>query len=52
VRRIGELETRATWRKIPEDNILHSRRRENLESYNYTRVCSTIIIIIYRPRLV
>jgi hypothetical protein len=47
--RIGELETtlaatsnrrtetsvltRATWRNIPEDDILHSHRRENLKSY-------------------
>jgi hypothetical protein len=26
--------TRATQRKIPEDAILHSHRRENLKSYN------------------
>jgi hypothetical protein len=25
--------TRATWRKIPEDGILHSHRSENLKSY-------------------
>jgi hypothetical protein len=25
--------TRATWRNIPEDAILHSNRRENLKSY-------------------
>jgi hypothetical protein len=25
--------TRATWRNIPEDIILHSHRRENLKSY-------------------
>jgi hypothetical protein len=25
--------TRATWRDIPEDGILHSHRRENLKSY-------------------
>jgi hypothetical protein len=25
--------TRATRRKIPEDGILHSHRRENLKSY-------------------
>jgi hypothetical protein len=25
--------TRATWRNIPEHGILHSHRRENLESY-------------------
>jgi hypothetical protein len=25
--------TRATWRNIPKDAILHSHRRENLKSY-------------------
>jgi hypothetical protein len=25
--------TRATWRNIPKDGILHSLRRENLKSY-------------------
>jgi hypothetical protein len=25
--------TRATWRNIPKDTILHSHRRENLKSY-------------------
>jgi hypothetical protein len=25
--------TKATWRNIPEDAILHSHRRENLKSY-------------------
>jgi hypothetical protein len=25
--------TRATWRNIPEDTILHSHRRENLKPY-------------------
>jgi hypothetical protein len=25
--------TRATWRNIPENTILHSHRRENLKSY-------------------
>jgi hypothetical protein len=25
--------TRSTWRNIPEDDILHSHRRENLKSY-------------------
>jgi hypothetical protein len=25
--------TRAAWRNIPEDTILHSHRRENLKSY-------------------
>jgi hypothetical protein len=27
--------TRATRRKVPEDGILHSHRRENLKSYNF-----------------
>jgi hypothetical protein len=27
--------TRATRRKIPEDTILHSHRRENFKSYNF-----------------
>jgi hypothetical protein len=26
--------TRATWRNIPKDAILHSHRRENLKTYN------------------
>jgi hypothetical protein len=26
--------TRATWRNIPEDGILHSHHHENLKSYN------------------
>jgi hypothetical protein len=29
--------TRATWRNIPEDTILHSHRRENLRPYNRLR---------------
>jgi hypothetical protein len=37
VTRIGEL-GRATWRNIPEDDILHSHRRENLKSYIYNIV--------------
>jgi hypothetical protein len=28
--------TRATRRNIPEDTILHSHRRENLKSYEYS----------------
>jgi hypothetical protein len=28
--------TRATWRNIPEDTILHSHCRENLKSYDTT----------------
>jgi hypothetical protein len=27
------VHTRATWRNFPEDDILHSHRRENLKSY-------------------
>jgi hypothetical protein len=30
--------TRATWRSIPEDTILHSHHRENLKSYNSCQV--------------
>jgi hypothetical protein len=26
--------TRAAWRNIPQDGILHSHRGENLKSYN------------------
>jgi hypothetical protein len=33
--------TRATWRNIPEDAILHSHRPENLRSYKCT-LCSVI----------
>jgi hypothetical protein len=35
--------TRAEWRNIPEEAILHSHRRESLKSYNlhgpYTYMC-------------
>jgi hypothetical protein len=31
--------TRATWRNIPEDGILHSRRRANLKSYERRTHC-------------
>jgi hypothetical protein len=31
--------TRATWRNIPEDDILRSHRRENLKSYMW-HICS------------
>jgi hypothetical protein len=27
--------TRATWRNIPEDTILHSHHHENVKSYTY-----------------
>jgi hypothetical protein len=30
--------TRATWRNVPEDAILHSHRRENLKSYTYSAI--------------
>jgi hypothetical protein len=30
--------TRATWRNIPEDGIVHSHRREDLKSYNEIEV--------------
>jgi hypothetical protein len=36
--------TRATWRNIPEDVILHSHRRENLKSYNISIVPSSLIL--------
>jgi hypothetical protein len=32
--------TRTTRRHIPEDGILHSRRRENLKSYISQYVCT------------
>jgi hypothetical protein len=47
--------TRATWRNIPEDTILHSHRRENLKSYIFFGICwwlcaccnSSLVIFIY-----
>jgi hypothetical protein len=33
--------TRATWRNIPEDVILHSHRRENFKSYIFFSVSDT-----------
>jgi hypothetical protein len=33
--------TKATQRNIPEDTILHSRRRENLKSYK-VKLCSPL----------
>jgi hypothetical protein len=33
------VRTRATWRNIPEDAILHSHRRENPKSYKIHGVC-------------
>jgi hypothetical protein len=35
--------TRATWRNIPEDTILHSHRRENLISYETGPVSETTV---------
>jgi hypothetical protein len=35
-RRTLRRNTRATRRNIPEDTILHSHRRENLQSYKQT----------------
>jgi hypothetical protein len=41
--------TRATRRNIPEDGILHSRRRENLKSYiNYICLSAVLEIISLR----
>jgi hypothetical protein len=34
--------TRATWRNIPEDAILHSHRREKLKSYKHRDVYTYI----------
>jgi hypothetical protein len=33
--------TRATRRNISDDAILHSHRRENLKSYNYSLICAS-----------
>jgi hypothetical protein len=46
--------TRATWRNIPEDTILHSHRCENLKSYvcsgsSDQSICTTIIATNYDP---
>jgi hypothetical protein len=30
--------TRATWRNIPEDGILHCHHRENLKSYTHSKL--------------
>jgi hypothetical protein len=38
--------TRATRRNIPEDTILHSHRRENLKSYNFSFSSVEIILIL------
>jgi hypothetical protein len=45
--------TRATWRHIPEDGILHCHRRENLKSYRVglfanTEVSEEYTVAIFR----
>jgi hypothetical protein len=40
------LQTRSTRRHIPEDDILHSHRRENLKSYTICS-CPTKLCISY-----
>jgi hypothetical protein len=53
VTRIGNLGTtlavtsnRSTLRNIPEEGILHTRRRENLKPYNstFTLLCTAVYI--------
>jgi hypothetical protein len=39
--------TRATWRNIPEDTILHSHRRHNLKSYTDCKNMQTMLVIKY-----
>jgi hypothetical protein len=39
--------TWATWRNIPEDAILHSHRRENLESYSFILFSISIHPFVY-----
>jgi hypothetical protein len=34
--------TRATWRNIPDNDLLHNHRRENLKSYTAT-VCGYLL---------
>jgi hypothetical protein len=36
--------TRATWRNIPEDTILHSHHRENLKSYNFIFIAFEVLM--------
>jgi hypothetical protein len=42
--------TRATRRNNPEDTILHSHRRENLKSYNNSRVLTMLRLAAIRLR--
>jgi hypothetical protein len=39
--------TRATWRNIPEDDILHSHRRENLKSYKLISIPFKVFSYLY-----
>jgi hypothetical protein len=41
--------TKATWRNIPEDTILHSYRRENLKSYVLETVLISEVYIFFYP---
>jgi hypothetical protein len=42
--------TRATWRNIPEDGILHSHHHEHLKSYMYNDVENkTVLTHKYQP---
>jgi hypothetical protein len=38
--------TKATRRNIPEDDILHSHRRENLTSYTVENISNAVIISV------
>jgi hypothetical protein len=40
--------TRATWRNIPEDAILHSHLRENLKSYQNERDCCKVLNVYWK----
>jgi hypothetical protein len=41
--------TRATWRNIPEDTILHSHRHENLKSYIIS-LCFLAVLSTHPPK--
>jgi hypothetical protein len=40
--------TKATWRNIPEDAILHIYLRENLKSYETDPVSKTLCFLVFR----
>jgi hypothetical protein len=42
--------TRATRRNIPEDNILHSHRREKLKSYIKFQICDLFFAVFHTVR--